>query len=76
MTTVTVAASQRIRVYAYAGAPQSWRETVVHSQGTLEKTRTDLVSEEYGRLAKYQAAEFGGLMTPRAVLEYLEWRDS
>ncbi len=77
MTTVTAMGNEYIRVYAYVGDPLEWRgKKIVHSQGNLVKEREGLLPEEFGRLAKYQAPQFGGLVTPAQTLEYLRQRDS
>lgn len=77
--TTTVSAMVRLdkmqRVYAIAGAPLPWTESVRHSQGTLENTRADLLADELKRLEKYRAEEYGSMLNAKSVLEYLNWRD-
>ena len=76
MTTVSAARGKFTRIYAYTGTSLSWDGEALHSQGGLKATRKGLLAEELGRLKKYQGQEFGGLMTPRGVLAYLDRRDS
>lgn len=76
----TVSAMYRLekirRVYAIVGASIPWTENVRHSQGTLIRTREQLVLEELKRLKKYRAPEFGGMVRAQKMFEYLDWRDS
>jgi len=75
MTTITALAGAPVRVYAECGIPLPWNEKVRHSQGQLVNTRARLLADELERLEKYRQAEFGEMLTPKKVLEYLDWRD-
>ncbi|MEK7113932.1 MAG: hypothetical protein AAB850_00045 [Patescibacteria group bacterium] len=79
MTTVTALKRNGdipVWVYAVPGIPLPWTEEAVHSQGTLKKKRKELLVSELQRLEKYRAPEFGGMLSAREVINYLDWRDS
>jgi len=76
VSVVSTIAAHPMRVYAYPGVPLPWSEEVVHSQGVVRGTRSNLLKSELERLAKYRASEFGGLLSAREVLQYLDWRDT
>ena len=75
MTAVTVALRHypEIRLYSYNGLALSWMDTVVHSQGTINGLRKDLIKGELERIKTYQ--QKGDLATETAVLDYLDQRD-
>jgi hypothetical protein len=77
VTTITALkeSGQERRIYALPGTPLEWGERVRHSQGELIGTRSELLQSELSRLQKYRTPEFGNLLSPREVLEYLNWRD-
>lgn len=78
MTTVTALKRNGdipVRVYAVPGVPLPWKEEAAHSQGTLKKKRAELLASELQRLEKYRAPEFGGMLSAREILNYLDWRD-
>jgi hypothetical protein len=76
MTTVSVALQEfpELQIYNRVGIALPWHETVFHSQGTLECTRSDLIHSELERIERYQAK--GDLAAAEAVLEYINRRDS
>ncbi len=78
MTAVTIAQQRRTKLHIYAvpGVPIPWNVKARHSQGTLTNMRTGLLGDELTRLKRYQASEYGSLMTPEAILRYLDWRDT
>jgi len=63
-----------VRVYNKVGMAQPWGDTVAHSQGTLVRTRLELVVEESRRIETYTAK--GDLLPIEEVLQYIEWRDT
>ncbi|HEY4498878.1 MAG TPA: hypothetical protein VJH94_02320 [Candidatus Paceibacterota bacterium] len=63
-----------VRVYNRAGTPQPWGNTVAHSQGTLVRTRLELVAEEVRCIERYTAK--GDLLPIDDILEYIKWRDN
>lgn len=62
----------RVRVFACQGAPLSWRETTVASQGTLTGTRASLIAREVTMTLVYGLK--GDLPSPKEVIKYLNWR--
>lgn len=64
----------KIRVFNQVGTTSAWSKTVRHSQGTLVRTRLDLVTEEIRRIKRY--ARKGDLVSVDVVLEYLAWRNT
>lgn len=77
MTTVTAFKRNNVsaRVYAVPGTPLPWREEATHSQGLIRKKRAELLNDELQRLEKYRAPEFGGMLSAKEIIEYLDWRD-
>lgn len=75
MTAVTVGLRiyPGLKIYSYPGAPLPWLETAVHSQGTLQTPRRQLIHEELARINTYQKK--GDLARVETVLEYLNGRD-
>ncbi len=75
MTTVSVVLKEHptLRVYSAPGHPLDWQETVVHSQGTVQATRLDLIAGELERIEKY--GRKGDLLGRSQVLQYLQERD-
>jgi hypothetical protein len=76
MTTVSVALQEfpELRVYSRVGQTLPWYETVLHSQGTLECQRRELIHSELERIQRYQAT--GDLAPTAQILEYLGRRDA
>lgn len=76
MTTVSVALQEfpELRIYNRVGVALPWHETVLHSQGTLECKRSDLIHSELERIERYQTKE--DLAATDEILDYLVRRDS
>ncbi len=76
MTAITIALEENadIRIYSCPGRAFPWNETVVHSQGTLQAERRQLIHKELARIETYQAK--GDLAPTAAILNYLNQRDS
>lgn len=64
------------RVYAVPGVALSWMQQAVHSQGVLKNTRVGLLGSELERLEKYRVSKFGGMLSAKEVIDYLNWRDA
>lgn len=62
-----------IKVYSRPGNPLSWTQEVVHSQGILRATRSQLIKHELDRIERYHIK--GDLVSAREVLDYLNQRD-
>ena len=62
-----------LRVYNRVGVALPWDDTVVHSQGVLQCTRSKLIHSELARIERYRNK--GDLVPEREVLAYLQWRD-
>ncbi len=62
-----------LKIYSFHGIPQKWEDHVVHSQGILRGTRSELLASELGRIEKYYRK--GDLISAEDVLEYLDRRD-
>lgn len=75
MTVVTVVLRRypELSIYSYPGAAMPWMEAAVHSQGTLQAPRRQLIQEELIRIDTYQ--EKGDLAQFEDVLDYLNHRD-
>lgn len=75
MTVVSVALEMmpELRIYNRVGTALPWQETVIHSQGTLQCIRSDLIKSELKRIETYQRK--GDLVSMSAVLDYLMQRD-
>ena len=75
MTVVTVARRElpELRVYNRVGGSLPWQEVVVHSQGTLQCQRRELIQSELDRIDRYQ--QKGDLAPKDEILNYLNWRD-
>jgi hypothetical protein len=75
MTAVTVALEEypQLSIYSHPGATQPWMEAVIHSQGTLQASRRQLIQEELGRISTYQ--DKGDLTRFEDVLDYMNRRD-
>lgn len=56
-----------ISVYCAVGSTLRWIEEVAHSQGTLRATRAELISEELGRIIRYQDP---GMSRPFPLLSF------
>ena len=74
MTAVTVALREypELLLYSYPAVAMPWREEVVHSQGTLKATRSELIHAEFERIDTYQNK--GDLASFEDVLAYLNNR--
>lgn len=74
MTSVTVALREypELSLYSYPAVAMPWQEEVVHSQGTLKATRSELIHMEFERINKYQKK--GDLASFEEVLTYLNNR--
>jgi len=81
MTTITaltksvpeVATSKNI--FAIKGIDQPPFQEALHSQGVVSDTRIGLEHGELDRLKKYQGSDFGGMIAPKDVINYLKERD-
>jgi hypothetical protein len=75
MTAVSVALRihPKLEIYSFPGAAMPWMEVAVHSQGTLQTSRRQLIHEELARINTYQKK--GDLAQFETVLEYLNGRD-
>lgn len=75
MTVVTVLRQElpELRVYNRVGRSLPWHEVVVHSQGTLQCQRRELIQSELDRISRYQ--QKGDLAPKDEILSYLNWRD-
>jgi uncharacterized SAM-binding protein YcdF (DUF218 family) len=76
MTAATVALKlyPGLALYSHPGAAMSWIDSVVHSQGTLQAPRRQLIQEELVRVHTYQNK--GDLARFDDVLDYLNRRDT
>jgi len=74
MTAVTVAIREypELLLYSYPAVAMPWQEEVVHSQGTLQATRSELIHMEFARINTYQ--EKGDLASFDDVATYLDNR--
>lgn len=72
--TFTIRCYPELRVYSRAGANLPWNETATHSQGTLRKSRYELIRSEFERIERYRLK--GDLATDDEIETYLNWRDS
>jgi len=72
--TVTLDVYPELVIYSHPGAAMSWTESVVHSQGTLQAQRRQLIQEELIRVDTYQNK--GDLASFEEVLDYLNRRDA
>jgi hypothetical protein len=75
MTAVSVAIREYsdLCLYSYPGRALAWDEQVVHSQGTVRATRSELILSEQERINTYQKK--GDLVSYSQVLSYLKKRD-
>jgi hypothetical protein len=75
ITTVSVLLQDfsELRVYNRVGKSLPWNETVVHSQGTLQCQRSELIQSELDRIERYR--QKGDLAPEKEILNYLKWRD-
>lgn len=65
--------ASHLRIYAMVGDPQPWNEKVIHSQGVVTGTRTEIFRGELERISRYQAK--GDLISLEEALEYMRERD-
>jgi len=75
ITTVSVVLREfpKLRVYNQVGTALLWNETVYHSQGTLQCTRSELIQSELVRIERYRRK--GDLVSEEEISRYLHWRD-
>lgn len=75
ITTVSVVSREfpDLRVYNRVGTALAWHEAVLHSQGVLQCTRSELIHTEMARIERYRRK--GDLVSADQVLSYLQWRD-
>jgi hypothetical protein len=75
ITTVSVLLQDfpELRVYNRVGKSLPWHEIVVHSQGTLQCQRRELIQSELDRIERYR--QKGDLAPEKEILDYLKWRD-
>ena len=62
-------------MWAIKGTDQPPFQTALHSQGVLSNTRVGLEYGEMDRLKRYQAQDFGGMVKPKDVINYMRERD-
>ena len=76
MTAVSVTLKwyPQLALHSHPGAAMPWRETVAHSQGTLQAPRRQLIEEELIRIDTYQNK--GDLAGFHEILDYLNRRDT
>lgn len=81
MTTITAlkrnapdAASSK-NIWAIKGIDQPPFESALHSQGVTKDTRIGLEYGENDKLKQYQAGDFGGMVKPKDVINYMRERD-
>jgi hypothetical protein len=75
ITTVSVVSREfpALRVYNRVGTALPWNQTVLHSQGVLQCTRSELIHTEMARIERYRRE--GNLVSQDQVFSYLQWRD-
>ena len=75
ITTVSVVSREfpTLRVYNRVGTALPWHEAVLHSQGVLQCTRSELIHTEMARIERYRRK--GDLVPEDQVISYLQWRD-
>lgn len=75
ITTISVVLREfpELRVYNQVGTALPWDETVYHSQGTLQCTRSELIQSELARIERYRRK--GDLVSEEEVSRYLHRRD-
>ncbi|MFT2009966.1 YdcF family protein [Pontibacter sp. 13R65] len=75
MTAVTAALEiyPQLRIYSMPGKAMPWQEEVVHSQGKVSGTRSELIAGELERINAYHTK--GDLASVQEVLDYLNRRD-
>jgi uncharacterized SAM-binding protein YcdF (DUF218 family) len=72
--TVTLKWYPQLAIYSHPGVAMPWMESVIHSQGTLQAPRRQLIQEELTRIHSYQNK--GDLACFEEVLGYLNRRDT
>ena len=70
--TVTMQEYPVLAIYNSPGQAMRWQESVVHSQGTLQASRAELIRAELDRIDRYQKK--GDLASFARVLAYLNAR--
>ncbi len=74
LVSVMLSRSVPLLLYSRPGSPQSWDETVVHSQGVLKARRAELIKAEMERIEKYR--DKGDLASDDEIIRYLIMRDA
>jgi len=74
VTTISVAIREYppLSVFAVPGTHLSWRESAVHSQGSVSGTRSEILKGEMERIKRY--SEKGDIEEASAILQYLDRR--
>jgi len=70
--TVAIEAYPELAIYSIPGKALPWHEIVVHSQGALKASRSELIRTELGRIDTYQKK--GDLASFEEILTYLDNR--
>lgn len=75
ITTISVVIKEypELKVYSAVGDTQDWSKDVLHSQGEVGGTRENLITMEYGAIARY--TKKGDLLPIYRILDYLQQRD-
>ena len=73
MISVSLREYPELKVYSRPGSALSWLEEVVHSQGVVRNTRSQLIHSEFDRIRKYQ--DKGDIASNDEILTYLNQRD-
>ncbi|MBI2145515.1 hypothetical protein HYU18_04300 [Candidatus Woesearchaeota archaeon] len=58
-----------VRIFNYLGTSLPWEETVIHSQGTQEMTRAQLVRKELEKIPSYK-----NILPVKDIMEYIDKR--
>lgn len=66
--------NRKLKVYNFPGISQRWEEHVVHSQGILQGTRSELIGKELEKIERY--CKEGILLSAKKILAYLDKRDN
>lgn len=63
----------KLKLYSFHGLPQRWEDHIIHSQGILQGTRSELLADELEKIERYYRK--GDLVSAEEVLRYLDKRD-
>ena len=74
MVSIALEEYPELLLYSSPGPALPWQEKVVHSQGTLTGTRSEIIHSELERIERYQKK--GDLAQTEAILAYLDRRDT